>query len=277
MSKLVPGPIGIFDSGFGGLSVFREIEKALPEYDYIYLGDNARAPYGGRSFSTIYKYTWQATQFLFNQGCNLIILACNTASAKALHNIQKINLKIEHPDRRVLGVLRPTTEIIGQFSKSNHIGILATTGTVTSNSYPIEINNFFPDLEVHQQACPMLVPLIENFEIDTPGADYFIEKYTHQLMLQSSEIDSVLLACTHYPVIADKIEKHLPTNVRIISQGEIVARSLDNYLMRHKKLADACLKNGKRKFLTTGDAVDFQKNAKFFLSQKIEVEHIDID
>jgi len=276
MSKLTPGPIGIFDSGYGGLSVFKSIDKVLPQYDYIYLGDNARAPYGTRSFHTIYKYTWEAVQYLFEEGCNLVILACNTASAKALRNIQQINLKIEHPDKRVLGIIRPTTEIIGNFSTSNHIGILATPGTVASKSYEIEINKFFPEATVFQQAAPMLVSLIENFEYDNDGADYFIKKYIDKLMTQSSNIDTLLLACTHYPLILEKIQQHVGPNVKVITQGDIVAKSLQEYLQRHDLLNDACTKNNDELFLTTGDPTDFKFSSSLFLSRTIHVEHAEI-
>jgi len=277
MGSLSKGPIGIFDSGYGGLSVFKEIEKELPEYDYIYLGDNARAPYGTRSFPTIYKYTWQSVQYLFKQGCNLVILACNTASAKALRNIQQINLKIEHPEKRVLGILRPTTEIIGAFSETKSIGILGTPGTIVSNSYPIEIGKFFPDIKVYQQACPMWVPLIENASYDNEGADFFIEQDVQALQEQSAEIDTILLACTHYPIIQNRIQEKLAGNIKVITQGEIVAKSLVDYLDRHENLKKASLKNGTRTFLTTGDVENFNSHSENFLGRKITAVQVDID
>ncbi len=277
MARLSKGPIGIFDSGYGGLSVFKEIEKVLPDLDYIYLGDNARAPYGSRSFPTIYKYTWQSVKFLFDQGCNLVILACNTASAKALRNIQQINLKIEHPDKRVLGILRPTTEIIGEYSKTKSIGILGTSGTVSSNSYPIEISKFFPEIKVFQQACPMWVPLIENWAYNNEGAEFFIKKNVDSLSDQSAEIDTILLACTHYPIIEDQIKDNLPDEVQVITQGDIVAKSLVDYISRHEVLAKSFLRTGKRIFLTTGDVEDFNNHSEHFLGRKITSEQVDID
>ncbi|MEJ7682616.1 MAG: glutamate racemase [Segetibacter sp.] len=224
------GPIGVFDSGYGGLTVLKEIVKLLPQYDYIYLGDNARAPYGPRSFDTVYHYTWQCVQWFFKQGCSLVILACNTASAKALRTIQQNDLPVAAPDKRVLGVIRPTTERIGEFTKTGDVGVLGTNGTVQSQSYLIEIEKFFPDIRVYQQACPMLVPLIENREYETEGADFFIKKYLKSLLDLSDKIDTILLACTHYPLLKNKFEQFLPNAVTVISQGNIVAESLADYL-----------------------------------------------
>src|ERR1700753_3916758 len=226
-------PIGIFDSGYGGLTVFRSIIQQLPDYDYVYIGDTARAPYGNRSFQTIHQYTWECVQWLFKQGCPLVILACNTASAKALRTIQQRDLLNEDPAKRVLGVIRPTAEVIGNYSQSKEIGVLGTKGTVQSNSYGIEIGNFFPDVKVYQQACPLWVPLIENGEHDKPGADYFVKQYLDQVIAQSTDIDTILLACTHYPLLQSKIEAYLPKHIKTISQGGIVAESLKDYLGRH--------------------------------------------
>jgi len=264
-----PGPIGIFDSGYGGLTVFREIETLLPEYNYIYLGDNARSPYGPRDFDTIYRYTWQAVQELFARGCNLVILACNTSSARALHNIQRSKLPNGSTHRRVLGIIRPTTEIIGKYSRGGHIGIMGTEGTVASETYPMEIGRFFPEVTVYQQACPMWVPLVEAGEHDSAGADYFVKKYIDELLEIAPQIDTLLLACTHYPLLIKKIEEYLPREIKIISQGELVAKSLKDYLARNEALAAMCLKNATREFLTTGDAETFSKSARAFLGRSI--------
>lgn len=269
-------PIGIFDSGYGGLTVMKEITRVLPEYDYIYLGDNARAPYGNRSFGTVYHYTLQCVKWLFDQGCSLIILACNTASAKALRTIQQQDLPNMEPGKRVLGVIRPTTEILGSFSESKQVGILATTGTVVSNSYPIEIEKFFPELTVFQEACPMWVPLVENNEHLHHGADYFIKKNLHSLFGKGEKIDVVLLACTHYPLLKDKIQEYMPVAVRLISQGEIVAKSLEDYLKRHTEIAEKCSRGGKRAFYTTDDATDFENHGLLFYGEEIIAGHVDL-
>jgi glutamate racemase len=231
-------PIGVFDSGYGGLTVLKEITAKLPQYDYIYLGDNARSPYGTRSFETVYEYTLQCVQWFFNQGCSLVILACNTASAKALRSIQQNDLAKIDESKRVLGVIRPTTEIIGQFTKTGIVGILGTNGTVISNSYPIEIEKFYPKVKVYQEACPMWVPLVENNEYNSPGADYFIQKNINSLLQQSADIDTILLACTHYPLLMEKIKKAVPAGVTVLSQGQIVADSLAEYLQNHPKMED---------------------------------------
>ncbi|PWK80267.1 glutamate racemase [Mucilaginibacter oryzae] len=269
-------PIGIFDSGFGGLTVFRSIIEQLPGYDYIYLGDNARAPYGNRSFSTIHQYTWECVQWMFGQGCPLVILACNTASAKALRTIQQQDLKhIDDPLKRVLGVIRPTAEVIGNYSKTGEIGVLGTKGTVTSGSYLLEINNFFPDIKVYQQACPLWVPLIENGEYDKPGADFFVQLYLDQIMSQSANIDTILLACTHYPIIRDKIKAHLPEGINVIGQGDIVAKSLVDYLNRHPEIEQKITRNGTTKFYTTtDDTADFDHHASLFFSAPVKSNFI---
>ncbi|HEY4196579.1 MAG TPA: glutamate racemase [Mucilaginibacter sp.] len=268
-------PIGIFDSGYGGLTVFRSIAEQLPGYDYIYLGDNARAPYGNRSFNTIHQYTWECVQMLFKMGCPLVILACNTASAKALRTIQQQDLKNEDPHKRVLGVIRPTAEIIGDYTKTKHIGVLGTKGTVQSESYLIEINNFFPDIKVHQQACPLWVPLVENGEHDKPGADYFIKKYLDQVMAQSGQIDTILLACTHYPLLQEKIEAHLPAHIKVVPQGDIVAKSLVDYLERHPEMEQKLSRGDTRQFFTTSDdTADFDHHASIFLGASVRSEFI---
>ncbi|MDB5140393.1 MAG: murI [Mucilaginibacter sp.] len=264
-------PIGIFDSGYGGLTVFRSIFQELPQHDYIYLGDTARAPYGNRSFQTIHQYTWECVQWLFKQGCPLVILACNTASAKALRTIQQQDLKNEDPSKRVLGVIRPTAEVIGDYTKTNEIGVLGTKGTVQSGSYPIEIGHFFPDLKVYQQACPLWVPIIENGEHDKPGADYFVKKYLEQLLAQSPDIDTLLLACTHYPLLQEKIRQFVPANIQIVSQGDIVAKSLVDYLQRHPEMDDKLTQNSTQQFFTTtDDTADFDHYAEIFFSAPVK-------
>lgn len=265
-------PIGIFDSGYGGLTVFRSIIEQLPGYDYIYMGDNARAPYGNRSFSTIHQYTWECVQWMFDQGCPLVILACNTASAKALRTIQQQDLKqIGDPSKRVLGVIRPTAEVIGDYTKTKEIGVLGTKGTVQSGSYLLEIQNFFPDIKVYQQACPLWVPLIENGEYDKPGADFFVQLYLDQIMAQSPNIDTILLACTHYPIIQGKIKTHLPEGVNVVGQGDIVAQSLVKYLNRHPEIEQKLSRNGENKFYTTtDDTADFDHHASLFFSAPVK-------
>jgi glutamate racemase len=269
-------PIGVFDSGYGGLTVLREIVNKLPRYDYIYLGDNARSPYGNRSFDTVYHYTLQCVKWFFDQGCSLVILACNTASAKALRTIQQKDLPEISPAKRVLGVIRPTTELIGKYSETGSVGILATNGTVASNSYPVEIARFFPELKVYQEACPMWVPLIENNEQHTPGAEYFIKKNLQRLFEKGTTIDVVLLACTHYPLIKDTIELHLPVSVKLLSQGEIVASSLVDYLRRHKEIEEQCSKNGGRVFYTTDSTEDFDNHATVFFGEPVRSVHLDL-
>lgn len=274
---VIKGSIGVFDSGYGGLTVLKEIVNLLPQYDYIYLGDNARAPYGPRSFDTVYHYTWECVQWFFKQNCSLVVLACNTASAKALRTIQQNNLPVSAPDKKVLGVIRPTTEHIGRFTKTGHVGVLGTNGTVQSQSYLIEIEKFFPEVKVYQQACPMWVPLIENREYENEGADFFINKYLENLLVQSGKIDTVLLACTHYPILKHKFEQFLPDSINVISQGKIVAQSLAGYLSRHPEMEEKCTKNGKTVFYTTDSTEDFDRQASIFYGQNLQSQHIDLE
>lgn len=269
-------PIGVFDSGYGGLTILKSIVHALPQYDYLYLGDNARAPYGPRSFETVYQYTLQCVQWLFAQGCPLIILACNTASAKALRTIQQKDLAGINPQNRVLGVIRPTTEKIGLFTSTNEVGILATTGTVLSESYVIEAGKFYPHVKVYQEACPMWVPLVENNEYDGPGADYFIQKHIGKLFARSAQIDTVLLACTHYPLLKNKINQYLPAGVTLLTQGEIVATSLADYLQRHPEMESRLSKQEQIRFYTTDSTADFDGHAALFFGKPVHSEHISI-
>ncbi len=268
--------IGVFDSGFGGLTVLKEITRHLPEYNYIYLGDNARAPYGSRSFETVHKYTLQAVNWLFNKGCYLIILACNTASAKALRTIQQKDLPGIAPNRRVLGVIRPVTEIIGTLSSSGHIGILATAGTVKSNSYQLETAKSFPHISITQQACPLLVPLIENNEFSNEGAAFFINKYLRSLLQKDPVIDTLILGCTHYPLIINYIQDALPSHIKVISQGTIVAESLDDYLKRHHEIEHQLGKNRKRQFFTTDTPEMFDNMAELFYQERIFSDYAEI-
>lgn len=270
-------PIGVFDSGYGGLTVLKEIVDKLPQYDYIYLGDNARSPYGNRSFETVYQYTLQAVKWFFAQGCSLVILACNTASAKALRTIQQNDLPKLAPEKRVLGVIRPTAEIIGTYTETQQVGILATNGTVASDSYPMEITKLFPEITVYQEACPMWVPLVENNEYHTHGADFFIKKNLHNIFEKGENIDVLLLACTHYPLLREKIEDYLPVGVKLISQGEIVAASLENYLHRHPEMESRCSKKGGRLFYTTDATSDFDSHAGIFYGETISSKHVDLD
>jgi glutamate racemase len=270
-------PIGIFDSGYGGLTVMKEIVRRLPGYDYVYLGDNARTPYGSRSFETVYEYTLEAVKWLFSRQCRLIILACNTASAKALRSIQQKDLPRLHPRRRVLGVIRPVTEIAGGFTKTGRIGLFATAGTVRSDSYAIEIRKFFPGVRLTQQACPMWVPLIENNEFDNRGADYFIRKYAESLLNHDPLVDSIILGCTHYSLIADRIEKCLPGGIRLINQGSIVAESLADYLRRHPETERELSKGGTEQFFTTDSAYDFDRLAGVFYGKGLAAERVDLD
>lgn len=266
--------IGFFDSGYGGLTILRKVRALLPEYDYIYFGDNARAPYGTRSFEVVYQYTLEAVEYLQKLGCDLIILACNTASAKALRSIQQNDLPRLGAEKRVLGVVRPTVEKVGELTKTRKVGILATEGTVASRSYSIEIGKLAPDIEVFEQACPMWVPLIENGEWETEGADYFIKKYVDQLMAQCGEIDTVVLGCTHYPIIKSKIEAALPEGVNVVEQGEIVAESLKDYLIRHTEIEQRCEKNGTMKYLTSEKAEKFSLAASKLMGEKLEAKTI---
>jgi glutamate racemase len=270
------GPIGVFDSGYGGLTVLREIVDRLPQYDYLYLGDNARAPYGNRSFDTVYHYTLQCVKWFFQQGCPLVILACNTASAKALRTIQQKDLPGLAPDNRVLGVIRPTAEVIGRYSVTGRVGVVATQGTVTSGSYAMEIARFFPGLTVYQEACPMWVPLVENNEHTGPGADYFVKENLDHLLQAGEDIDVLLLGCTHYPLLREKIARYLPAGVKTISQGEIVAASLADYLSRHPEMDSRCTKTGSRSFFTTDSTADFDGHAALFYGEQIISSHIDL-
>jgi glutamate racemase len=268
--------IGIFDSGYGGLTIMKEIVQRLPQYDYIYLGDNARAPYGNRSFDTVYHYTLECVQWFFKQGCPLVLLACNTASAKALRTIQQNDLDKIAPGNRVLGVIRPTTEVVGNYTESRSIGILGTNGTVQSNSYEIEIHKFFPDIKVHQEACPMWVPLIENNEHQTKGADYFVKKHLEHLIESAPDIDTILLACTHYPLMMEKIKEYAPIDTTIISQGEIVANSLADYLRRHPEMAERISTGSSKQFYTTDSPVDFNTKGSLFFGETVNSKHLDL-
>ena len=261
----VPGPIGIFDSGYGGLTILHGIRQLLPQYDYLYLGDNARAPYGTRSFDVVYEFTRQAVVKLFEMGCHLVILGCNTASAKALRSIQQNDLPKLDPLRRVLGIIRPTAEVIGPLTTSRHIGIFATEGTIKSESYNLEIHKFFPDIKVSGVACPFWVPLVEYNEADSPGADYFVKKRIDQLLAIDPQIDTVILGCTHYPILLPKIQKHMPPGIRIVAQGEYVAKSLQLYFEHHPEIERRCTKGGRCKYLTTENPDRFREQATMFL------------
>jgi glutamate racemase len=269
-------PIGVFDSGYGGLTVLKAIVEKLPAYDYIYFGDNARAPYGNRSFDTVYEYTLQSAKWLLQKGCPLIILACNTASAKALRTIQQNDLPKISNNKRVLGVIRPSAEVMGDYTKTKQIGILGTNGTVESMSYPLEIEKFFPEIKIYQHACPLWVPLVENNEYSSPGADYFIKKDLDELLIQSPEIDTILLACTHYPLLIEKIKRYIPSGIQLISQGEIVAASLENYLFRHPEIEEKCSKSGQIEFYTTDSVKDFDKHSAIFFGKPVASNHVDL-
>ena len=272
------GPIGVFDSGYGGLTILEKIREKMPEYDYIYLGDNARTPYGTRSFEVVYEFTLQAVEKLFHLGCPLVILACNTASAKALRTIQQINLPVIDPNRRVLGVIRPTAECIGQLTQTRHVGILATTGTIKSDSYKLEVNKLYPDVTVVGEACPMWVPLVENNEFDSKGADYFVQKHINQLLEKDPEIDTLILGCTHYPLLIKKIREFTPEHIKIVPQGEYVANSLQDYFVRHPEMDERCTKNGTCRFLTTESTAKFEESASIFLQQEeMHVESIALE
>ena len=272
-----PGPIGVFDSGYGGLTILDKIREVLPEYDYIYLGDNARAPYGTRSFEVVYEFTRQAVNKLFDMGCHLVILACNTASAKALRSIQMNDLPGIDPARRVLGVIRPTVECVGEISKNQHIGVLATAGTIKYESYPLEIHKLFPEIQVSGTACPMWVSLVENNESQDEGADYFIRKYINQLLSKDPQIDTVILGCTHFPILLPKIRQYIPEHISVIAQGEYVAESLKDYLKRHPEMDAKCTKNGNCQFYTTEAEEKFSESASTFLKQQISVKHITLE
>ena len=276
MSQQPSSPIGVFDSGYGGLTVLKELVKILPEYDYLYLGDNARAPYGSRSYETVYKFTLECVRYLFDSGCHLVILACNTASAKALRTIQQQDLLLIDSSRRVLGVIRPSAEAVGALTCTQFVGILGTTGTVKSESYIIEIKKLFPNIQVYQQDCPMWVPLVENGEWESAGADYFVQESIRKLFAQCATIDTVVLACTHYPLLIKKIRQFLPEGVQVLSQGELVAKSLLNYLQRHDEIDEKCSKLGRRDFLTTDNADFFDINAAVFFGEEVKSKQISV-
>jgi glutamate racemase len=269
-------PIGIFDSGYGGLTVFRSIWERLPQYDYLYLGDNARAPYGSRSFSTVYEYTLECVTWMFSQGCPLVILACNTASARALRTIQQHDLPGMAPDRRVLGIIRPTAEVIGLYTESGVVGVLGTKGTIQSGSYETEISHQFPQVQVYGEACPLWVPLVEAGEHEDPGADYFVKKHLQTLLAQDSRMDAVLLACTHYPLLEQKIRQHLPQGVALISQGPIVAESLADYLLRHPEMDERISAGASTRFFTTDAPESFDGPASRFFGQPVKSELLDL-
>lgn len=271
------GPIGVFDSGYGGLTVYDKIRERLPQYDYIYMGDNARSPYGPRSFEIVYEFTRQAVMRLFAEGCRLVILACNTASAKALRTIQQQDLPVWDNERRVLGVIRPTVELMDKMSNSKHIGVLGTAGTISSSSYTLEIEKMFPHISVVGEACPMWVPLVENAEFDSPGADYFVKKHIDHIMQTDPLIDTLILGCTHYPLLIKKIRKYVPAGVKLISQGEYVAESLADYLVRHPEMSSRLTTGGSRRFLTTESVEKFSDAASLFLGYNVNAEKIELN
>lgn len=268
------GPIGIFDSGYGGLTIYEEIQKLLPQYDYIYLGDNARTPYGTRSFDVVYEFTRQAVRYLFQQGCQLVILACNTASAKALRTIQQVDIPSLDPNRRVLGIIRPTVECIGDATESRHVGVLATEGTIKSHSYPLEIRKLFPDIEVTGEACPIWVSLVETNEYKSEGADYFVKRHVNRLLERDPEIDAIILGCTHYPILLEKIRKYTPDNVKLVTQGTAVASSLKSYLANHPQMEALCTKGWNTLFCTTEADGKFGDQASLFLNHQIDVKTV---
>ena len=272
-----PGPIGIFDSGYGGLTILHGLRQLLPQYDYMYLGDNARAPYGSRSFEVVYKFTRQAVLKLFSMGCHLVILGCNTASAKALRSIQQRDIPELDPSRRVLGIIRPTAEVIGTITKSNHVGLLATEGTIKSKSYDLEIAKLWPDVKVSGVACPLWAAIVEANEADSPGADYFVKKRIDQLMRKDSEIDTIILGCTHYPLLMNSIVKNLPDGVRVVPQGMYVANSLKDYLKRHQDVERMITQKGTCQYLTTESEEKFKDSAQIFLHEKVDVKHVDLE
>ncbi len=268
------GPIGVFDSGYGGLTILEEVSKQLPEFDYLYLGDNARAPYGNRSFDMVYEFTRQAVLHLYERGCPLVILACNTASAKALRTIQQVDLPRLDPGFRVLGILRPTVEVLGALTVSRHVGLVGTPGTIASGSYPIEIHKLYPDIVVRQEACPMWVPLVENGEYNSEGAAFFVKKDLDHLFGKDNSIDTLVLGCTHYPLLLPQIRRFVPENVHIISQGSYVASSLVDYFRRHPEMAVRCSRGSQRTFLTTESERKFEESASLFVKRPIKASHI---
>ncbi len=270
------GPIGVFDSGFGGLTILREMQRQLPQFDYLYLGDNARAPYGSRSFDTVYRFTLEAVKYLFDRGCHLVILACNTASAKALRSIQQNDLPLIDQTRRVLGVIRPTVEEIGRLSRNGKIGVLGTEGTIGSRSYDLEIAKLYPEFKVYGHACPMWCPLVENKEANGPGADYFVRKDIDALFALEPQIDTLVLGCTHYPLLLDKIRACVSPDVNIVTQGDIVARSLADYFARHPEMEARCSKSGRTQYLTTDDPEKFSSVAQVFMHEPVETTKISL-
>lgn len=274
MSAMPTGPIGIFDSGYGGLTILSQIRKYMPEYDFLYLGDNARTPYGTRSFEVVYEFTSQAVKTLFDMGCPMVILACNTASAKALRTIQQIDLPKIDPLRRVLGIIRPTVEYLDDITATRHVGILATAGTIKSQSYPLEIKKLFPDITVSGEACPIWVPLVESGEAQSEGTDYFVRRHINNLLAKDDKIDTIILGCTHYPILYDKIRQHTPENIKVITQGEYVGKSLLNYMQRHPEMDNLCTKQGTCRFLTTESVDIFKQYASIFFDSSIQVQSI---
>lgn len=270
------GPIGVFDSGYGGLTILSRIRAILPDYDYLYLGDNARAPYGAHSYEVVYQYTLQAVRALFERGCHLVILACNTASAKALRTIQQHDLPGLDPERRVLGVIRPTAEVVGGLTRSRHVGVLATAGTIHSGSYEMEITKLYPDVTVSGEPCPMWVPLVENYEFDSPGADYFVEKRIGNILRRDPLIDTLILGCTHYPLLLNKIRRYTPPGVQLVPQGDYVASALADYLKRHPEMDNRCTRGASCRFLTTEEAGKFAESASLFLHERVVAERIEV-
>ncbi len=275
-SSLKPGSIGVFDSGYGGLTVLSEIKKLMPEYDYLYLGDNARTPYGSRSYELIYEFTLQAVKWLFSQGCQLVIIACNTASAKALRTIQQNDLPLIDSQKRVLGVIRPTAESIEKITRSKHIAVLGTAATIRSKAYEKEIKKLSPNIEIITEACPMWVPLVENREYDKEGADYFVKQHIDSVLNKDKEVDTIILGCTHYPLLIDKIRAFTPKSVTLISQGEYVAKSLKDYLNRHELMDSLCSKNSETLYCTTESAERFESLASFLLNESIRAKKVNL-
>lgn len=272
-----PGAIGVFDSGYGGLTILSRIREHLPAYDYVYLGDNARTPYGTRSFEIVYEFTLQAVNRLFEMGCHLVILACNTASAKALRSIQQNDLPHIDPSRRVLGVIRPTAERIGSLTRTRHVGVLATAGTIKSESYVLEIRKLHPDITVTGEACPLWVPLVENNEFDKPGADYFVRQHIDRLLAKDPDIDAIILGCTHYPLLYRKIRAFTPSHIAVIPQGDYVAESLRDYLHRHPEMDARCTRRGTCRFFTTESVEKFRESASIFLDCPVDVASIELE
>ena len=271
---LASGPIGVFDSGYGGLTILSQIRKHMPGYDFLYLGDNARTPYGTRSFEVVYEFTSQAVRALFDMGCSLVILACNTASAKALRTIQQIDLPKIDPRKRVLGIIRPTVEYLGEITETRHVGILATSGTIKSQSYPLEIKKLFPDIVVSGEACPIWVPLVENGEAQSGGTDFFVRRHIDSLLAKDNKIDTLILGCTHYPILYDKIRQYTPEHIKVVMQGDYVGRSLTDYMKRHPEMDSLCTKNGSCRFLTTESVDIFRQYASIFFDEEIQVSSI---